>query len=127
MDHVRAGRLRLLISDVVARELRAAPPTVQQILNQFSQEQVESLVVDQRTFDLVDAYLEAEILNPRWIDDATHVAAATLAHADAIVSWNFKHIVRLDKIKAYNDVNQQRGLPPLTILTPIEVNHVDQT
>lgn len=60
------------------------------------------------------------------MDDATHVAAAALAHADAIVPWHFKHIVRLDKIKVYNEVNQQYGLPPLTILSPIEVDYADE-
>jgi len=125
MAHVREGRFRLLISDVVARELQAAPPNVQHVLNQFSPDQVESLMIDDRTFDLVDAYLAANILGPRSVDDATHVAAAALAHADAIVSWNFKHIVRLDKIKAYNQVNRKYGLPSLTIVTPIEVVHVN--
>ena len=44
------------------------------------------------------------------MDDATHVAAATVAKADAVVSWNFKHIVRLDKIKAYNEVEARDGV-----------------
>ena len=41
----------------------------------------------------------------------------------AIVSWNFKHIVRLDRINAYNDVNERRGFRRLTIVTPLEVVH----
>jgi hypothetical protein len=49
------------------------------------------------------------ILDPQSTDDATHVAAATVARADAIVSWNFKHIVRIDKMRAYNQVNLQTG------------------
>ncbi len=52
------------------------------------------------------------------MDDATHVAAATVARADAIVSWNFRHIVRLRKIKAYNQVNLAQGYGILTILSP---------
>lgn len=65
--------------------------------------------------------MEAKILGPEWIDDATHVAAATVARADAIVSWNFKHIVRLDKMKAYNQVNLLNGYGILTIISPKEV------
>ena len=45
----------------------------------------------------------------------------TVARADAIVSWNFRHIVRLEKIRGYNEVNQSRGYMPLTIITPREV------
>ena len=50
----------------------------------------------------------------------THVAAATVARVDAIVSWNFKHIVRLDKMKAYNRVNLLNGYGILTIISPKE-------
>jgi hypothetical protein len=41
--------------------------------------------------------------------------------ADAIVSWNFKHIVRLDLIGRYNQVNRSLGHPNLVIITPLEV------
>lgn len=52
-----------------------------------------------------------------------HVAAASVTGVDAIVSWNFKHIVRLDHINGYNDVNESRGFRRLTIITPLEVIH----
>ena len=67
------------------------------------------------------SYLTAGILTPKSRNDATHVAAATIARADAIVSWNFKHIVRLDKMKAYNQVNLMNGYGILTIISPREV------
>jgi len=51
----------------------------------------------------------------------THVALATVSRADAIVSWNFKHIVRLEKMKAYNQINLLNGYGILTILSPMEV------
>jgi hypothetical protein len=70
--------------------------------------------------------VKAGIVEPKWTDDATHVAAASVARADAIVSWNFKHIVRLDKIKAYNRVNLRLGYPELTIVTPTVVTHEDE-
>ncbi len=65
---------------------------------------------------LRDAYLSGGIVSPRWSDDATHVAAATVARADAIVSWNFQHIVRLDKMRAYNQTNLAHGYGILTII-----------
>ncbi|MBI3302506.1 MAG: hypothetical protein HYZ72_10595 [Deltaproteobacteria bacterium] len=55
------------------------------------------------------SFLAAEIVGARWANDAAHVATATVARADAIVSWNFKHIVRLDKMKAYNQINLLKG------------------
>ncbi|MEK7250008.1 MAG: hypothetical protein AAB209_06235, partial [Bacteroidota bacterium] len=73
--------------------------------------------------ELRDAYLSAGVVGPKWVDDATHVAAATVARADAIVSWNFVHIVRLDRMKAYNRVNLLNGYGMLTIITPKEINY----
>ncbi len=70
---------------------------------------------------LRDAYIAAGVLTPKWADDATHVAAATVARADAIASWNFRHIVRLDKMKAYNAANLQRGYGLLSIVSPQEI------
>ncbi len=57
----------------------------------------------------------------------THVAAATVSRADAIVSWNFKHIVRIDKMRAYNQVNLQTGFGLLSIVSPREVRFDEAT
>jgi len=60
-------------------------------------------------------------LTPKSKNDATHVAIATVERVDAIVSWSFKHIVRLDRIKAYNQVNFQNGYGMIQILSPREI------
>jgi hypothetical protein len=49
------------------------------------------------------------------------IAAATVKGIEVIVSWNFKHIVNLDKIKKYNLVNIQKGYSVNDIRTPLEV------
>lgn len=53
--------------------------------------------------------------------DALHIALATVARVDVLVSWNFKHIVNLRRIHAYNAVNLKRGYPLLEIRSPREV------
>jgi hypothetical protein len=50
-----------------------------------------------------------------------HIAVATIAAVDSLVSWNFKHIVRLEKIRLFNAVNVQLGYQGLNILSPREV------
>ncbi|MGD0225948.1 MAG: hypothetical protein ABSF71_26750 [Terriglobia bacterium] len=47
---------------------------------------------------LRDDYVRAGVVSPQWLNDAAHVAAVTVARADAIVSWNVKPIVRADRI-----------------------------
>ena len=125
IELARCGKIVLLVSDVVVQELADAPSSIVRLLNGLPDLAVEAVSLSEVVFRLRDAYLAAGIVGPKWTDDATHVAAATDARADAIVSWNFKHIVRLDKIKAYNDVNQALGYGPITIVTPKEVNYDD--
>jgi len=50
-----------------------------------------------------------------------HIAIATVAEVDVLVSWNFRHIVRLDKIRLFNAVNLELGYKQLTIYSPREV------
>ncbi len=66
-------------------------------------------------------YIEADILTEKYFDDAMHVAIATVAGCDFIVSWNFKHIVHFDKIPKYNAVNVLNGYGTIGIYSPLEV------
>ena len=54
------------------------------------------------------------------------MAAATVARADLILSWNFKHLVRYDKVRKFNGVNALNGYPAIDIRSPLEVAH-DET
>ena len=60
--------------------------------------------------ELGSAYLKANVVTKKSANDALHVAYATIARAAAIVSLNFKHIVRLDRMKGYNKVNLEMGI-----------------
>jgi predicted nucleic acid-binding protein len=120
-DLVRAGSVKLLLSEVVVRELAGAPVRVRELLSSLPTGALVRVPLTPDVIDLRNAYLAAGILDPQWSDDATHVAAATVARADAIVSWNFKHIVRIDKMRAYNQVNLQSGFGLLPIVSPQEV------
>ena len=126
-DLVRAGRVKILVSEVVVGELANAPARVRELLRSLPADSVEQVRLTRDVIDLRDAYLAAGILEPQSTDDATHVAAATVARADAIVSWNFKHIVRIDKMRAYNQVNLQTGFGLLSIVSPQEVRFDEAT
>jgi predicted nucleic acid-binding protein len=117
----RQRELTLLISEVTLRELEAAPSAVREILSGIPLDCWEFVPLTTEILALRDAYIRAGVVGPQWLNDAAHVATATVAQADAIVSWNFKHIVRLEKIKGYNWVNESLGYRSLTIITPREV------
>jgi len=111
------------LSEVVIQEILNAPPKVQEVLFSIPNRAIERNELTPEIVALRDAYLSAQIVFPRWSDDAMHVAAATVARADAIVSWNFTPIVRLDKMRAYNRINLLNGYGILTIISPKEVTY----
>jgi predicted nucleic acid-binding protein len=117
---IRSGIYRGVVSEIVFEELENAPQRVREIILTLPEKMLESIAISEEIIQLRKEYESADILGPKWIDDMTHVAAATVARVDAIVSWNFKHIVRLDKMKAYNSVNLQNGYGILTIISPKE-------
>jgi predicted nucleic acid-binding protein len=123
IDAVKNGRIVMLLSEVVIQEILLAPENIQNVLASIPTSSLERVPLSTEIIELRNAYIKAGILSPKWIDDATHVAAATVARADAIVSWNFSHIVRLDKMKAYNQVNLINGYGILTIVSPQEVHY----
>lgn len=123
IDAAKNGRIILLLSEVVVEEILHAPENVQNLLASIPGSCIEKVPLSAEIIELRNAYLKAGILSPKWIDDATHVAAATVARADAIASWNFAHIVRLDKMKSYNQVNLINGYGILTIVSPQEVQY----
>ena len=71
--------------------------------------------------ELATAYIDDGAIGARMRADALHIALATVARVDVLVSWNFKHIVNLKRIHAYNSVNLKKGYPLLEIPTPREV------
>jgi hypothetical protein len=79
------------------------------------------LPLTDEVLSLVAAYAARKILPAKYEADMRHIALATIAEVESLVSWNFKHIVRLEKIRLFNEVNVQLGYKPLSILSPREV------
>jgi hypothetical protein len=126
-EFVKRGRIIVLTSDIVTRELGPAPDRVRELARALPSASLIDVEVGEAALRLRDSYLRARVLGQASIVDATHVAIATVACADAIVSWNFKDIVRVDKIRAFNEVNGLEGYAPLTIVSPNEVHFDDCT
>ena len=75
---------------------------------------------------MAQAYIDVGALTASRRADATHVAAATVARADLILSWNFQHIVNLNRIHKFKGVNIQNGYPAIEIYSPMELGYDDQ-
>ncbi len=122
-DDFRLGRFVPVVSAVVTAEIEDAPERARAAYDELVALGAEVLLVSAEALDLADAYLARGVLTPKYYDDASHIALATLAEVDLLVSWNFRHIVHYDKIRVFNAVNLERGYKPIQIYSPREVTH----
>jgi predicted nucleic acid-binding protein len=119
-DRVAKGAFRLVTSAIVEQELGDAPTHVWEFAQPIMDEAEEAFLSDE-ALRLHEAYLEAGIVGPRRGNDALHVALASVAGCVVIVSWNFRHIVHMEKIPLYNGVNALHGYRGVAIHSPLEV------
>lgn len=122
-DRVHKGEFVVLLSTVTLRELEKSPNAIKTVWQNLPVELVEILPINDDIKELSEAYLNADVLTASSLNDALHVAAATAAGADLILSWNFKHIVNFSRIRGFNSVNISLGYRTLTILSPLEVSY----
>lgn len=121
---VLLSRFRLVTSVLVKEEILLAPEHIKEHFIQFAS-QSELIEINPAALDLRDAYIKAGIITLKSIDDATHVALATVSQCEIIVSWNFKHIVHFQKIPKYNAINVLHGYRAINIYSPLEVVYYD--
>jgi len=121
MEDFRRGNFKLVLSEVVTSEIDNAPNQIQSLYQELLILAVELVTISDEIIDLADAYQQRNILTPKYYDDGLHIALATVAEVDMVASWNFKHMVRFDKIKLFNVVNVEYGYKPIHIHSPREV------
>lgn len=121
IESAKAGETILVISDVTVAELERAPERVRDFPQLFAEAAVERVYESDESQVLAREYLAERVLAPRMLVDARHIAIATVCKVDVLVSWNFKHIVNLERIHGYNAVNLRAGYPMLEIRSPLEL------
>ena len=125
-DAFRAGTATIVVSDIVLRELAAAPQAVLDIFDSVPKEYREIASSTDETDSLAEAYVREGAVSKKHMADAQHIAIATINRVDALASWNFKHMVNPKRIGRYNGLNSAFGHGTLKIHTPTEaLNHED--
>jgi rRNA-processing protein FCF1 len=119
-SEIKEDKFTPCISVIVSREIEKAPVRVADFFSDLLPI-CEILEVDNNCLLLRDEYIKSGIVSRKYMDDALHVAIATVSKCDIIVSWNFKHIVHYDKIALYNTVNRINGYSDIFINSPAEV------
>ena len=120
-ERAKSGDVIIIISDLLEAELLRAPEFVKALLPSIPQNNIKRVKLSQEAAELADKYIEAKVVGKTSRADCQHIAIATLCNADILVSWNFKHIVNLDRIRGYNGINFQNGHKMIEIRTPKEI------
>ncbi|MFM2201623.1 MAG: hypothetical protein RL040_823 [Bacteroidota bacterium] len=118
---VKSGLIRCVYSDLTEKELLNAPENVRLFFESLSSHSTEKVLITEECFSLAKLYIEEKVVGQTSLDDCLHIATATLNKVDILVSWNFKHIVNIYRIRGYNSVNMKLGHGTLEIRSPKEI------
>lgn len=111
----------IYLSEINDVELLPAPQRVKDIVTKIPIDCLVKLEFTKEARELAENYLNEKILGKASFNDAYHIAIATANRIDVLVSWNFKHIVNLDKIRLFNSINIKLGYPTIEIRSPKEL------
>ena len=121
IDKFKQGERIAVISELTTLELKDAPQEVRDIIREIPEENIDYEELTEEAVNLARKYIVEGVIGEGKLVDAEHIAIATLNRMDVLVSWNFRHIVNLSKIRGYNSVNLKYGYPLLEIRSPLEV------
>ena len=120
-ERVKLGQIICVHSDLLFSELENAPKKIIDYFNSLPNKNIEYHTVSDEAIDLARKYIEASVVGKTSFDDCIHIAMATIHKTDILVSWNFKHIVNVYRIRGYNGVNLSNGYIQLEIRSPKEI------
>ena len=121
MRDIQLGLFVPVISDLTETELTGAPSNVQTVYDELTSLDYRRVEESHESLELAGKYIAEGILTEKFDSDARHIAVATVSNVPLLVSWNFRHIVRYDKIRRFNAVNALKGYGQLQIHSPMEV------
>ncbi len=119
-ERLRNDEFKLLFSVVTQEELINAPEKVKELVRGIPLANTEFLEPDAEAIELATEYITEKVVGPTSFADCLHIALATIHRSDFLISWNFKHIVNVQRIRGYNAINIKNGYQPLEIRSPRE-------
>ena len=120
-EKVKLGQIICVYSDLSEAELKNAPDNVRNFFTNLPKQNTEFVEVTEEAYLLADNYITEKVVGQTSLNDCRHIATATINKVDILVSWNFKHIVNVFRIRGYNSINLRLGYSQLDIRSPKEI------
>ena len=120
-ERIFQGEFILLFSTVTQEELENAPIEVKQLVKKIKNEYTVFVIETEDAVELALEYISENVVGKTSYADCLHIALATINRADFLISWNFKHIVNIERIRGYNSANIKFGYKQLEIRSPREL------
>ena len=114
-------KIQIIVSEVLELELYKAPAHIVDFYESIPEKIIERIELTEEARELAEKYIIEKVVEKTSRADCQHIAMATVHRADVLASWNFKHIVNLEKIRGYNAINFREGYPMIEIRTPKEI------
>jgi predicted nucleic acid-binding protein len=119
---IKDGRYEAFISDAVTAEINNAPQDIAvKLRDKVKEISPEKLTLNEEAEKLAGQYISQGIIPAKYENDAFHIAIATVNDLDIIVSWNFKHIVKLKTKHGVIAINALLNYKAIEIVSPLEV------
>ena len=120
-ERVKLGQIICVFSDLTESELVDAPERVRNYFQHLPKKYMERVIVNDEIITLANKYIAEKVVGQTSFGDCLHIAAATLNKVDVLISWNFKHIVNVYRIRGYNSINLRMNYISLEIRSPKEI------
>lgn len=121
MERVKLGQIKAVISEVTESEIMKARKEIRDFYTSLPKGSIEFVEITEDAVLLADSYIKDKVVGKTSRNDCLHIGVATTNRVDILVSWNFKHIINIYRIRGYNSVNIKLGYPVLEIHSPKDI------
>ena len=82
---------------------------------------IERLDVPDEISDVIDVYLESQLMPHERLGDALHPAVASYHRCSFLLTWNCRHLANANKFEHIRIVNTRLGLFVPSLVPPMEL------
>lgn len=115
------GKKIAVVSNITLKELKQSPEHVKMKFEEIPKENIEYVGLSVEAEELAHKYIENGVISSNFLLDAEHIAIASMEKIDIVASWNFKHIVNINRIRGFNSVNLREGYQVIEVRSPMEI------